>query len=203
MAIPDLCRVERWTLSKATSKHQPRLDLAHRAEAVDGVVADPAVQQPQLLVGEAEIGLADRHQARRPARRRTCSRNKGRPLAVTALRIHQHRVGGERPALPFEPRSLRAGRRDRRCRGASASAPRCRSRGPRRECGQLLPGPEGHQRRQVHALGPHARMPILQPPTALLERQPAQILTLGRTECRRGAHGPDSPRASRGRPPCD
>ena len=37
-------------------------DLAHRAEAVDGVAAHEAVDLDQLLVGEAEIGLADRHQ---------------------------------------------------------------------------------------------------------------------------------------------
>ena len=36
--------------------------LAHRAEALDGVVAHVAVDLLQLLVGEAEIGLADRHQ---------------------------------------------------------------------------------------------------------------------------------------------
>ena len=35
---------------------------AHRAEALDGVVADEPVDLLQLLVGEAEIGLADRHQ---------------------------------------------------------------------------------------------------------------------------------------------
>ena len=64
MATPDLCRVERCTLSKATSKHQLRLDLAHRAETLDGVVAHQFVELPQLLVGEAEIGLADRHELR-------------------------------------------------------------------------------------------------------------------------------------------
>ena len=36
--------------------------LAHRAEALDGVAAHEAVDLLQLLVGEAEIGLADRHQ---------------------------------------------------------------------------------------------------------------------------------------------
>ena len=43
------------------------LDLAHRPVAADGVVADPAVEEAQLLVGEAEIGLADRDQLRAPS----------------------------------------------------------------------------------------------------------------------------------------
>ena len=37
-------------------------DFAHRAEFFRGVAADEAVDLDQLLVGEAEIGLADRHQ---------------------------------------------------------------------------------------------------------------------------------------------
>src|SRR4051812_4503589 len=50
-------------------EHQALLDLAHRAEALDGVGAHPTVEPFQLLVGEAEIGLADRQQlaARCPA----------------------------------------------------------------------------------------------------------------------------------------
>src|SRR5215210_3567410 len=40
-------------------EHQGLLDLAHRPEALDGVAANPAVEPLQLLVGEAEIGLAD------------------------------------------------------------------------------------------------------------------------------------------------
>ena len=43
-------------------EHQGLLDLADRAEALDRVVADEAVEPFQLLVGEAEIGLADRQQ---------------------------------------------------------------------------------------------------------------------------------------------
>ena len=49
---------------------------ADRAEAVGGVVAHEAVDLRQLLVGEAEIGLADRGQRRRRRpRRRRCSRS--------------------------------------------------------------------------------------------------------------------------------
>ena len=66
MATPDLWRVERCRPSNATSSTRPLLGLvrhlAHRAEAVDGVAAHEAVDLDQLLVGEAEIGLADRHQ---------------------------------------------------------------------------------------------------------------------------------------------
>ena len=39
-----------------------RRHLAHRPVTLHGVVADPAVEALQLLVGEARIGLADRHQ---------------------------------------------------------------------------------------------------------------------------------------------
>ena len=66
MASPDLCRVERCRPSNATSSTRPWSalvhHLAHRAEALDGVAAHEAVDLHQLLVGEAEIGLADRHQ---------------------------------------------------------------------------------------------------------------------------------------------
>ena len=64
MATPDLCRVERCSPSNATSSTSPcRLvrDLAHGPESVDGVAAHVAVDLDQFLVGEAEIGLADRH----------------------------------------------------------------------------------------------------------------------------------------------
>ena len=37
-------------------------DFAHRAETVRRMIADIAVEFDELLVGEAEIGLADRHQ---------------------------------------------------------------------------------------------------------------------------------------------
>src|SRR3954453_11280125 len=40
------------------------LDLADRAEALHGVGEDPTVKLPQLRVGEAEIGLANRHEFR-------------------------------------------------------------------------------------------------------------------------------------------
>src|SRR6266851_470521 len=43
-------------------QHQLVLDLADGPEAVGGVVAHPFVEPTQLLVGEAEIGLADRRQ---------------------------------------------------------------------------------------------------------------------------------------------
>src|SRR6185312_9006727 len=48
-------------------QHQLRFDLAHWPEAVGGVVAHPLVEPAQLLVGEAEIGLADRRQLARAA----------------------------------------------------------------------------------------------------------------------------------------
>ena len=62
MATPDLWRVERCDAVEGDLQHQLGRDLAHRAEAVGGVVAHPFVEPAQLLVGEAEIGLADRRQ---------------------------------------------------------------------------------------------------------------------------------------------
>src|SRR3546814_2626631 len=38
------------------------LHFAHRSESLDSVVADEVIQPLQLLVGEAEIGLADGEQ---------------------------------------------------------------------------------------------------------------------------------------------
>src|SRR5215471_9409748 len=47
-------------------QYQPLLrlvdDMAHRAEFLCRVAANKAVDLQQLLIGEAEIGLADRHQ---------------------------------------------------------------------------------------------------------------------------------------------
>ena len=43
-------------------EHQRFLHLADRAEALDRLVADEPVEPFQFLVGEAEIGLADRQQ---------------------------------------------------------------------------------------------------------------------------------------------
>src|SRR5947209_8367359 len=37
-------------------------DFAHRAKAVDRVIADIAIELRQLFIGDAGIGLADRHQ---------------------------------------------------------------------------------------------------------------------------------------------
>ena len=68
----------------------------------------------QLLVGEAEVGLADRHQL---AARRSPARPPGaegvvgvvgRALAGAALGIHQHAVERQRRALPFVPQALGA-----------------------------------------------------------------------------------------------
>ena len=100
MARPDLCRVERCRPSNATSSTRPSsgscAHLAHRPEALDRVAADEAVDLQQFLVGEAEIGLADRHElvavlAVRPDAEGVVGIVR-RALAVAALRIHQHRV---------------------------------------------------------------------------------------------------------------
>jgi hypothetical protein len=62
MARPDLWRLLSVDRIEGDLEHQALLDLAHRAEALDRVAADEAVEPFQLLVGEAEIGLADRQQ---------------------------------------------------------------------------------------------------------------------------------------------
>src|SRR5437868_959411 len=43
-------------------EHQALFDLAHRPEPLDRMAADPAVEPLELLIGEAEISLADRRQ---------------------------------------------------------------------------------------------------------------------------------------------
>ena len=61
-------------------EHELRRDGAHRAEALHRVLADEAVELHELLIGEAGIGLADRHEhgLRRPSpsTRRRCSPNR-------------------------------------------------------------------------------------------------------------------------------
>ena len=78
---PDLWRVERFSPSKAISSTRPASravrDLAHWAETRNRIVAHETIELRQLLVGEAEIGLADGHQRLalrvRPPDARTCS----------------------------------------------------------------------------------------------------------------------------------
>jgi len=94
-------------------------DLAHRAEAVQSVLAHVFVDLDQLLVGEAEIGLADGHQllpaffANAPDAEGVVG-IEGGALAVAALGIHQHAVDEARIALPFPPIALGAAGQVRR-----------------------------------------------------------------------------------------
>ena len=92
-------------------EHQALVGLAHRAEAVDGVLAHMAVEPFQLLVGEAEIGLADRQQFgalrrdRRPSSRR-CSPNRSDerlPLPRWAYISTQSTSSGSRFHLYHSP----------------------------------------------------------------------------------------------------
>ena len=66
IATPDLCRGERCQPLEGDFQHQALVrlvhDMADRAELFGGVAADEAVDLQQFLVGEAEIGFADRHQ---------------------------------------------------------------------------------------------------------------------------------------------
>src|SRR5204862_535498 len=76
----------------------------NRAEPLDRMVAHEPVEPFQLLVGEAEIGLADRKQLAglAPAAERVI-RIIRRALAAAADGIHQHAIGDERIAFPFVP----------------------------------------------------------------------------------------------------
>src|SRR5215831_10245981 len=88
-------------------QHQPLLrlvdDMAYGTEFLCRVAANKTVDLEQLLIGEAEIGLADRHQllaalARAPDAEGVI-RVIGGALAVPALRIHQHGIDDVRVAL--------------------------------------------------------------------------------------------------------
>ncbi len=87
-------------------QHQFGLYGAHRAEAIDRVVPDEAVEVAQLLVGEAEIGLAHRHQLIAVPEREGEVGVIARPLAVAALRVKQHGIHQHRVALPLVPVAL-------------------------------------------------------------------------------------------------
>src|SRR5260221_1175474 len=89
-------------------EHQPGLDLAHRAEAVDRVVAHPLVELTELGVGKAEIRLAHRDQLPLAPAAESIVRVIGRALAVASPSVHQHAVERQRPALPLEPGALGA-----------------------------------------------------------------------------------------------
>src|SRR5262252_1836964 len=96
-------------------EHELRLDLAHSPEAVHGVVSHPAVELPQLLIGEAKIGFADRNKLGLSTIAVTPSAEGvvgivGRALAAAALGIHQHGIEREGRPLPLEPVTLRTPR---------------------------------------------------------------------------------------------
>src|ERR1700731_556152 len=88
-----------------------RAQLGDGAEAFDRVVANEFVEALQLLVSEAEIGLAHRGQRAiailvlAPDAERIIGIEAG-ALAVTALRIHQDGIDEMGIPLPLEPRPL-------------------------------------------------------------------------------------------------
>ena len=115
MARPDLWRVERAMPSKATSKTRPWSGscATSRTGPKRSTVlrAHEAVDLDQLLVGEAEIGLADGHQRALPCPdAEGVVGIEGGALAVAALGVHQHRVDDMGIALPLEPMALGAPR---------------------------------------------------------------------------------------------
>ena len=97
-------------------QHQSLVGLVHhmadRTEFFRGVAPHEAIDLQQLFIGEAEIGLADRHEllallAGGPDPERVVGIIRG-SLAMAALGIHQHGIDDVRVALPFPPLALRA-----------------------------------------------------------------------------------------------
>jgi hypothetical protein len=86
--------------------------LPDGAETVHGVVADIAVELHELLVREAVIGLADRHELVAVGPLAPDPEGvvgvEGRALSVAALAIHHHGVDEVRITFPFVPVALRA-----------------------------------------------------------------------------------------------
>ena len=116
---------------------------------------------------------------------------------MAALRIHQHRVDGQRVALPLPPLPLRPARHIGAVARASASAPRSRPRARRRGCADSSASvANGISAERSIRGGRRAREPLLQPRAARVERQRAQILARRRTGCRTAGRAPGSPAAS-------
>ena len=123
MARPERWRVERARPSKATSRTRPWAGSARTART--GPKRSVVLARTQrsisseLLVGEAEVGLADRGEGAvvGPDAEGVVG-VVARALAVAALGVHQHRVDGVRVALPLPPEALGAAGEVGRSRGA-------------------------------------------------------------------------------------
>ena len=206
MARPDLWRFERWIESKATSSTSFFSTSRTGPKRCERVVADEAVEPFQLLVGEAEIGLADRQQlAARllgPAAEGVIG-IVGRALAAAARGVHQHAIGDERIALPFVPEAGLAAGRHRGCRGASASRPRSRRRGRRRGSSSSASKSSASISAERSKRAGSRRVTKRFEPRAALGRAAAGAgPRRRRTGCRRGGRRPDSRRASSPRRSC-
>src|SRR5689334_8701477 len=94
-------------------EHELGLDLADGAETVHRMIAHEGIELSQLLIREAEIRLADRHElglsvlGRAPSAERIV-RIIRRALAASPLRIHEHGIEREWRAFPFVPMALGA-----------------------------------------------------------------------------------------------
>jgi len=145
------------------------------------VGADPAVEPGELLVGEAEIGFADRDEFP-PCFRRVAPQAEGivgiaaAALAVAALGIHQDGVDGEGVAFPFPPFPLGTARE---VGGGAVLEHQALDAGRTGACaqfGELVEGGEGNEFREVHAGGAGAGEPVFQAGAAGVEGQLAQVL---------------------------
>ena len=110
-ATPDLCRVESCAASKATSSTSAFSTSRTGPKRPMVWLRIHLSSQRELLIGEAEIGLADRHQLLAPSPSAPQAEGvvgiEAAALAVAALGVHQHRVDRQRVALPLPPQPLR------------------------------------------------------------------------------------------------
>jgi len=90
-------------------EHLDRLDAAHRAEALEGMAADPAIDLADLLVGKSRVGLGERDErAVVVAYRERVVGEQRRATSAAGLRVDEHGVDRIRVDLPFPPRPARA-----------------------------------------------------------------------------------------------
>ncbi len=206
IARPDLWRFERWIESKATSSTSVFSTSRTGPKRPTRVVAHEPVEPFQLLVGEAEIGLADRQQLAaallRPAAERVIRIIRG-ALAAAARRVHQHAIGDERIALPFVPQAGACGRRHRGCRGASASRPSIEaSRAPARIASSASKSSASISAERSKRSGSSRGTKASSRLAPLDQRQARADPRARRTRCRRAGRRRDSRRASSPRRSC-
>ena len=95
---------------------------------------------------------------------------------MAALGVHQHRVEGQRAALPLEPRAFRPAGDIGRIRPLQHQPLDAALARAVAQFAQFVPARERHQRRQVEPFPRRTRMPSFETAPALGEGEAAQIL---------------------------